>query len=549
MKNLALRKMKSLAFILIIASFLISNIFSIKNKKDAQSYFYENALSFLLIKENDADFKETLEEFNKTYPDTTIVYIDDDKDIYYNPSKIDTDIIRSKANLNDSSINTTNLRDGLLRYRISFISDANKLLFLINKTDFFDYLSYPLLIVHLLLGLLAFTYIDRKFAKDIFTYTSKIKIQNAEDLIKNYDYIELSDILLGYLDELDILKEDNRILLTKLRDFTSVTSNMKEGFILFDGSGKIEWINESAKIYLGIDNKSNLLNLIDDKEYTLAIKEALILKRSKNLDININDYDLRIFIDTLSTSKKKAFAMIIIDNTEQKKAEDMRKEFSANVTHELKSPLTSINGYAELIASGIAKEDDLRKFGEIIYKEGNRLLEIIDDILKISKLDEENFELDLVEVDIYDVVSAIIKKYEQIASKKDLTIVNNIKSFKISTQKPLFYDLISNLYDNAIKYNKYSGSITLDYDLVDNSYFLIIEDTGIGMSQADQKRIFERFYVVDKSRKRNQKSTGLGLSIVKHICSYLAYDIKVDSKLNEGTKFIIEIPLELDREI
>ena len=225
----------------------------------------------------------------------------------------------------------------------------------------------------------------------------------------------------------------------------------------------------------------------------------------------------------------------------------MRREFSANVTHELKSPLTSINGYAELIATGIAKEDDVEKFAEIIYTEGNRLLDIIDDILKISRLDENNFDKDFVLVDIYDVVADSIEKYKRLTDKKNIVVTNNLESFKIKTSQSLFYDLISNIYENAIKYNKLGGSITFNYYLDQNSYFLSIEDTGIGMAASDTKRIFERFYVVDKSRKRNQKSTGLGLSIVKHIINYLDYDIKVESKLNEGSKFIIEIPLELDR--
>lgn len=239
--------------------------------------------------------------------------------------------------------------------------------------------------------------------------------------------------------------------------------------------------------------------------------------------------------------------MIIIDNSEQKKAEMMRREFSANVTHELKSPLTSINGYAELIASGIAKEDDVGKFAEIIHKEGNRLLEIIDDILKISRLDESNYEKDFIEVDIKEVVNSTIEKYQNISDKKNLTIKTDIESFRIKTSKSLFYDLISNIYENAIKYNKVNGEIAFTYDIRANTYYLIIKDTGIGIAKADIPRIFERFYVVDKARKRNQKSTGLGLSIVKHIINYLEYDIKVESELGKGTKFIIEIPLELDR--
>ncbi|WP_073997348.1 sensor histidine kinase [Anaerococcus urinomassiliensis] len=549
MKNLALKKLKSLALVLILASFLISNFFSIKNKKDAQSNFYENALSFLLLKENEADFLDTLEQFNNTHPQTSVVFVDSNNEIYYNPSKLNAGRIKSKAKLAKTPTKTIKVYDGLLGYRLSFVSNTDKLLALSTRNNISYYLSFPLLVGHLFLGLITYLYINKKEAKNIDSYTSRLKIKYVDHLLKSKDYEEFSNILLAYNDRIDRLEDENYILSSKLKEFTSITSNMKEGFILFDGLGNVELINDSAKTYLGVDNTVRITNLIDDREYSLALREASILKRSKDVDINLNGYNLRIFIDPLSTYSKKAFAMIIIDNTEEKRAEQMRREFSANVTHELKSPLTSINGYAELIATGIAKENDIKKFSQIIYKEGNRLLEIIDDILKISRLDEQNFERSFEEVDIYDVVSETVEKYDRIACGKDLTVTNKVKPYKIYTSKSLFYDLVSNLFDNAIKYNKVSGSITVDYDLGDNSYFLIIKDTGIGMSQADQKRVFERFYVVDKSRKRNQKSTGLGLSIVKHICSYLSYDIKVESKINEGSKFIIEIPLELDREI
>lgn len=195
---------------------------------------------------------------------------------------------------------------------------------------------------------------------------------------------------------------------------------------------------------------------------------------------------------------------------------------------------------------GLAKEDDMQKFGEIIYKEGNRLLEIIDDIMKISNLDENNFDKDFVDVDICELVNESIEKYQRLSDKKNISFFNNLKSFKIKTSKSLFYDLISNIFENAIKYNKYGGSITFSYKLKENTYYLSIADTGIGMEAKDTQRIFERFYIVDKSRTRNQKSTGLGLSIVKHIINYLDYGIKVESKLNEGSKFTLEIPLGLD---
>ena len=220
----------------------------------------------------------------------------------------------------------------------------------------------------------------------------------------------------------------------------------------------------------------------------------------------------------------------------------MRREFTANVTHELKSPLTSINGYAELIATGLVKNDDIKKFGQIINEEGNRLLNIIDDILKLSKLDEENLEEGRNEINIKNVVESCIQRFKRLTDKKNIKIVNEIDDIFIRTHESLFTDLITNIYENAIKYNKVNGQIAIKY-IKDRRFIkLIIEDKGIGIKKEDLSRIFERFYVADKQRTRTLKSTGLGLSIVKHICDYLNYDIKVESKYGYGTRFIISIP-------
>lgn len=546
MKQLARYSMKRLAFILLILSFLISNSISYKTREKAQSDFAKNALGFLLMEEDNADFFDTLEKFNSSHKDLSLVYLDNNRQTLFNPDRIkiknydDFNFNKESYNKNTSSYEafTKQTVYGARGENILLISYVHNLGF---------YINIFLLILHIGLALLLNYLINKFVSENVDHYIKKISYTNYDRLIKDSRYEDLKVPLKTYADRIDELTIASENLKSRLAEFTNITSNMKEGFILFDGDGNVELMNNSAKNYLGADEKSHITNLIDDREYNLALREASILKRSKILDIKLNGYYLRIFIDPLSTSTQKAYAMIIIDNSEDMQAEKMRREFSANVTHELKSPLTSINGYAELIATGIAKEDDVNKFAKIIYKEGNRLLEIIDDILKISRLDENNFDKDFVEVDIGEVVNATVEKYSRLTDNKEIKVINNIKPYKIKTSKSLFYDLVSNIYENAIKYNKVGGTITVSYDLGENSYFLSIADTGVGIAPADTKRIFERFYVVDKSRKRNQKSTGLGLSIVKHIVSYLGYNIKVESKINEGTKFIIEIPLGFDR--
>lgn len=546
MKQLAKKSMKRLAFSLLVISFLISNGIYYRIKDQAQSDFAKNTLSFLLMKENDADFIDTLEKFNNNHKNLSVVYLNNKNQILYNPDKVNIRNYQRKHFENQTYENNEQFYQALEDQEV-YGAKSKNILLLAYDNDIGFYLNLYLLFTHILLAILINFLINRYLSKNIDNYISKIAYKNYSNIIKDNNYEEITPYIKEYIDNIERLSNERNILKSRLLEFTNITSNMEEGIVIFDKEGNIELLNPSAQDFLGVDYSTHITNLISDREYDLALREASLLKRSKSFDISVNGYYLRIFIDPLIDSEKSSYAMIIIDNSENIMAEQMRKEFSANVSHELKSPLTSINGYAELIAMGLAKEDDVQKFGEIIYKEGNRLLEMIDDIIKISRLDENNFDKDFVEVDIYDVVSDSIEKYQRISSKKNIEVENNIESFKIKTSKSLFYDLISNIYENAIKYNKINGSISFSFYLENNTYYLIIADTGIGIAANDTKRIFERFYVVDKSRKRNQKSTGLGLSIVKHIINYLEYNIEVESKLGEGTKFKIAIPLGLDR--
>lgn len=385
-------------------------------------------------------------------------------------------------------------------------------------------------------------FIDKK----LDTYASKVS-----DFNKYYDFKDIGDdfedvgqIYRNLLNKNVRLEKKVSMLTRKIDQLKTMTSNMEEGFIIFDSKGKVDMMNESAKTLLNKDENVHLENLVNKKEYLLAVKEVKLTSKSRSLSIDVNNYHLKLFIDPINEDWKMGFVVIVIDYSESRKAELMRREFSGNVTHELKSPLTSINGYAELIATGIAKDKDIREFAQIIYEEGNRLLEIIDDILKISRLDERDFELSKSPIDLKDEMDTIIKKFAQASDKRGIRVINRLDNFKIYSQKSLFVDLLSNIYENAIKYNKEGGEIEIYSILEASSIKVFIRDTGIGIANSDIKRVFERFYVVDKSRDRKVKSTGLGLSIVKHIADYLEMDISLESTLGEGSTFIININLE-----
>ena len=177
--------------------------------------------------------------------------------------------------------------------------------------------------------------------------------------------------------------------------------------------------------------------------------------------MDLDEISVKIFLDPVIDEDIVSYIVIVIDNSKNKKAEAMRREFSSNVSHELKSPLTSINGYAELIATGLAKDDDIKKFGQIINEEGNRLLNIIDDILKLSKLDEENLQEGKTIVNIKNVVDESINRFKRISEMKNIKVENKVCDINIKTHESLFTDLVTNIYENAIKYNKTNGQITI----------------------------------------------------------------------------------------
>lgn len=403
-------------------------------------------------------------------------------------------------------------------------------------------LSLFYLLMTILFLYLSHLYIDKRldnYAKEISKFDKYYDFDHIGE-----DFEDVGEIYRKILNKNIKLEKNISTLKRRLEGLKNITSNMEEGFVVFDAKGRVEIMNDSAKKFLIKDESVRIDKLIDDKEYKLAFKEASILSKPKSLALDLNNYHLKVFIDPIFEDGNMGFVVIIIDNSESRKAELMRREFSANVTHELKSPLTSINGYAELIATGIAKEEDVKKFAQIIFDEGNRLLEIIDDILRISKLDEKGFELEKSFVDVKVEMDTIVDKFRQVSNEKNIHVINRLSSYSVYTVKSLFVDLLSNIYENAIKYNKENGTIDISSLLMEKHLRIFIKDTGIGIGGQDLGRVFERFYVADKSRDRKVKSTGLGLSIVKHIADLLGYKIYLESSLGKGSTFIIDIPLE-----
>lgn len=214
----------------------------------------------------------------------------------------------------------------------------------------------------------------------------------------------------------------------------------------------------------------------------------------------------------------------------------MRKEFSANVSHELKTPLTSISGYAEIMKSGMVNREDMIVFSERIYKEASRMIALIDDIIKLSKLDEDSVEVEWQDVDLYALCEEIVERLTMSARKRDVQVELDGEPVVYYGVKQMLDEMIFNLCENAIKYNVPDGKVMLWVGNTPEGVKIIVRDTGIGIPKDQQERIFERFYRVDKSHSKETGGTGLGLSIVKHGAIFHHAQIRVDSEVGKGTK-------------
>ena len=253
----------------------------------------------------------------------------------------------------------------------------------------------------------------------------------------------------------------------------------------------------------------------------------------------VETYDeLNPFIRNMDIYREEINHSILI----LKEAEKIRREFTANVSHELKTPLTSINGFAEMIESGIAKDEDVVKFAGIIRKEGARLLVLIDSIIELSKHEDISIPKELRSIDLLDITNLVVENMKYRAAEKDVKIIVSGVPTLINANERMIKDLIFNLIDNSIKYNKIMGKINIEISQQDKWALFSISDTGIGISPKYQSRIFERFYRVDKSRSKKVSGTGLGLSIVKHIVQYHSGEISFSSEENIGTTIKINLP-------
>lgn len=342
------------------------------------------------------------------------------------------------------------------------------------------------------------------------------------------------------------IKEYIERLETKERTVSEILRNMNEGLVLIDPELKVIQLNEAAIKLFKASMQANymdmdIVRLTRSQEVSDKLKELVKTHKASSFELMVDEDSLKIYLSPIeSGSALTGIIMLVLDVNDEKKAEKLRREFSANVSHELKSPLTSISGYAELIKNGMVKDEDIKKFSGIIFDEAGQMLRLIENIILISKLDEKPELKCEEEVSIKETIDEILDLYKGKIDAKNLSVECHIEEgLKKNVPLGMLSELYRNLISNAIKYNKDGGKIIITVEKRGDNIISKITDTGIGLEKNEIPRIFERFYMVDKGRNRNTNSTGLGLAIVKHIVEDMGGTIDVMSTLNKGTTFKI----------
>lgn len=336
----------------------------------------------------------------------------------------------------------------------------------------------------------------------------------------------------------EISRQMEKIKMHKVR-LQAISDNMNEGLLVLDSEGNILSANDfvlSVFSFSQVDIKYKHYSLLGKhQEICNAAKSALQGKKG-SISFKTQDKSFQIFYSSVYQDSKLTGAILLMfDVSELEQTEKIRREFTANVSHELKTPLTSIHGYSQIINRGIAKPEDIMGFTQKIEKESSRLIILIDDIIKLSKLDE-NEPIEKSTNDMLYVANEVAGQLKQKANQRNITINVTGEKSDIFINTAQLTQLIYNLCDNGIKYNKDGGTVTITVS--DNK--LIVEDTGIGIPKESIDRIFERFFRVDKSRSKKVDGTGLGLSIVKHIVVSNGGKINVQSTVDKGTTFMVD---------
>lgn len=375
-----------------------------------------------------------------------------------------------------------------------------------------------------------------------------VKPINSIDL-KNPDigesYSEIAPLLHRISEQNHEIDQQIAELTRSRKEFSLITENMSEGFIIIDSRTEVLSYNTAALKILGSDftgSSRSVLVLNRSEAFRSAVEDALAGKRSET-DLTLSEKIYQVIATPAFTGSSVTGAvMIILDITEKEAREELRREFTSNVSHELKTPLTTIYGISDMLVGGIVKPEDIPGFAKNIRDEAGRMITLIQDILKLSQLDENTFSDQRERVDLYELAQSAAERLRPQADEKHVTISVTGERSEFTGIATVLEEMIYNLIDNAVKYNKQGGRADVDVRSSGDDIVVTVSDTGIGVPADSIDRIFERFYRADKSHSRKIGGTGLGLSIVKHGVSLHGGSITVKSSEGSGTTFTMALP-------
>ena len=348
------------------------------------------------------------------------------------------------------------------------------------------------------------------------------------------------------------INRQNRQIRTQLEEarrnqeeFSIITENMQEGLLVIDSYTMILSGNSSAWKIFQVDKPGtgrSVYSLDRNEDFRKVIETVLEGKHGSAL-LHLDNEFVQLIANPVNRDGKTVGAVLLLMNeTEKVQRENLRREFSANVSHELKTPLTSISGFAEIIQDGFVKEEDVKKFAGRIYKEAQRLIQLVEDTIRISQLDEGENPYEWENIDLYTVAKDVCGNLNEAAKKKNVHLYIEGERLICRTVRPILEEILYNLCDNGIKYNKDNGVVSILIKDLGNEVQLSVEDNGIGIPREDRKRVFERFYRVDKSHSKEIGGTGLGLSIVKHGVTFLGGTLNLVSEVDKGTEITVTLP-------
>lgn len=395
----------------------------------------------------------------------------------------------------------------------------------------------PLFLI-LVLAFLLSLWLSHSIAKSIVLPLNRLDLDHP---LENDAYEEISPLLRRIARHQKEVTEREVLLEQRQSEFDTIISKIKEGMILLDNNCRIISINQAAQDIFQTDQTclgKDMLQILRNLSLNNWLEKGLQGRKQEGI-LQLDDAHYKVMVRPIqSEDKVTGLAILFFDVTDQLQAEQLRREFTANVSHELKTPLHLISGYSEMLASDVVAQKDVPQFAEKIHSESQRMIQLVEDIIKLSHLDESE-ELAMEPVNLYQISEEVLDSLSAKANERHINLHLLGEPAYITGNHALIHSLIYNLCDNAIIYNRDKGDVTVNVTSNKDNIVLTVQDTGVGIAKDEQERIFERFYRVDKSRSKKLGGTGLGLSIVKHAVNQHHADIKVESQLGLGTKMTV----------